>query len=72
MRGIGSTAGHKFNDAGLDRLIAAARSTPTREHTFAEIGRAAGVTDVRIGQIVQAALKKLRKHALKRTRDEFL
>ena len=70
MRGVGKA--RKFSDAGLERLLAAARAKPAREHSNVEIARACGVTDARIGQIVQEALKKLRKHAIRRFRDELL
>ena len=60
-----------FSDAGLERLLQAARHTPAREHTYQEIAEAAGVTDARIQQIVQKALKKLRHPAVLSQLHEF-
>jgi DNA-directed RNA polymerase sigma subunit (sigma70/sigma32) len=55
---------HVFDDAGLERLLAAARTAPTpRPHTYQEIALAAGVTDAAVQDIVRRALRKLRHPA---------
>ena len=51
-----------FDDQGLERLLAAARTAP-RPHTCQEIAEAAGVTDAAVQDIVRKALKKLRHPA---------